>query len=111
MLNLTGISNTDLKLSYGTANLALLSEYDTNFSDMVALLPDYVAELLDAGQQDDAKALLEFAVACNADSKRIWLLLADMYREEGNRAKLEWLCEASEGLPNLTRLAVQKELA
>ena len=78
MLNLTGISNTDLKLSYGTANLALLSEYDTNFSDMVALLPDYIAELLDAGQRDDAKALLEFAVACNADSTRIWLLLADM---------------------------------
>ena len=42
MLNLTGISNTDLKLQYGTANLTILSEYDNNFSEMVALLPEYV---------------------------------------------------------------------
>ena len=111
MLNLTGISNTDLKLQYGTANLEILSEYDTNFSDMVALLPMYATELLEAGQRGLAIELLEFAVNCNADSKKIWSLLASLYREDNRIDRLEWLRQASECLPNLTKLAVQKELA
>lgn len=110
MLNLTGISNTDLKLQYGTANLALLSEYDANFTDMVALLPTYAEELIEAGHRDTAQELLEFAISCNADSKRIYLILATLYRENQNNTKLEWLLQASENLPNLTKLAVQKEL-
>lgn len=110
MLNLTGISNTDLKLQYGTANLALLSEYDANFTDMVALLPTYAEELIEAGHRDTAQELLEFAISCNADSKRIYLILSTLYRENQNNTKLEWLLQASENLPNLTKLAVQKEL-
>ncbi len=110
MLNLTGISNTDLKLQYGTANLAILSEYDNNFSDMVALLPDYVAELLETGQETVAKDLLEFAIAHNADSRKIYSLLAGIYQAQGDTDKLQSLLEASEKLPEYTKLAVQKDL-
>ena len=110
MLNLTGISNTDLKLTYGTANLALLSEYDSNFTDMVSLLPQYAQELLDAGDMETAKILLEFGVAHNADSSKIYLQLADIYRTEGDIVKLEQLRKASDNLPQYTRMAVQKEL-
>ena len=110
MVNLTGISNTDLKLTYGTANLALLSEYDANFSDMVSLLPQYALELSEAGETETAKMLLEFGVEHNADSSKIFLQLADIYRREGNAAKLEALRQASDNLPQYTRMAVQKEL-
>ena len=110
MLNLTGISNTDLKLQYGTANLEALSTYDINFSDMIALLPEYTKELLDAGQETAAKELLEFAIACNADSRKIYRQLADIYRAHQDTASLEKLLEASASLPELTRLAVQKDL-
>ncbi len=71
MLNLCGISNTDLKLQYGTANLEILSEYDTNFLDFVSLVPDYATELIDAGEKEAALMLLEFAVSVNADSRKI----------------------------------------
>ena len=111
MVNLTGISNTDLKLTYGTANLALLSEYDVNFMEWVALLPTYAQELLDAGYEDSAQLLLEFAVECNADSARIYSMLISIYRSQNATEKLNWLRERSENLPQFTRLAVQKELA
>ena len=111
MVNLTGISNTDLKLNYGTANLALLSEYDANFMEMVALLPKYTQELLDAGYEDSAQTLLEFAVECNADSSKIYSQLISLYRAHNANEKLNWLRERSENLPQFTRLAVQKELA
>ena len=38
VLNLTGISNTDLKMTYGAANLPLLTQYDQNFTLLVRTL-------------------------------------------------------------------------
>lgn len=111
MVNFTGISNTDLKLEYGTANLAILSEYDANFIDMVALLPKYVNELLDAGQVDSAQMLLEFAVDANADSRIIYQQLISIYKDTHQEEKIEHLWEASEQLPELTKKAIQKDLS
>ena len=41
LLNLSGISNTDLKLQYGHANLDLLAEYDQNFSNLLRCLDSF----------------------------------------------------------------------
>ena len=111
MLNLTGISNTDLKLQYGTANITILSEYDTNFTDFVAILPEYADELIEAGMPDTAEMLLEFAVQCNADSRKIYNQLAKMYQENGYSEKLDSLWKSSENLPELTKKAIQKDLS
>lgn len=111
MVNLTGISNTDLKLQYGTANLAVLSEYDANFTEMVSLLPEYTTELIEAGQETTARDLLEFAVSCNADSRKIYSQLASIYKSHNEVDKLKKLMEASEALPELTKRAIQKELS
>jgi len=111
MLNLTGISNTDLKLTYGTVNLAPLSEYDANFTEFVSLVPVYVSELLEAGEKQIALDLLEFAVSCKADSKKIYIQLADLYQEKSESVKLQKLYEQAEHLPELTKKAIQKELS
>lgn len=111
MLNLTGISNTDLKLTYGTANLTILSEYDTNFTDMVALLPQYAQELMDAGYESTAQELLEFAVSAKADSRKIYNQLATIYQRQNAIDQLTQLSEAANQLPELTRMAIQKDLA
>lgn len=78
MLNFVGISNTDLKLQYGTANLEILTEYENNFLEFVALLPDYAAELVEAGEIESARMLLEFAISVNADSRKIDKQLAEL---------------------------------
>ena len=38
IVNLTGWTNTDLKLEYGTANITQLSEYDQNYTLLVRTL-------------------------------------------------------------------------
>ena len=78
MLNFVGISNTDLKLEYGTANLEYLMECENNFLDFIAILPDYANELIAAGETESARMLLEFAVNANADSRKIDTLLASL---------------------------------
>ncbi len=111
MLNLTGISNTDLKLEYGTANLNILSEYDANFTDMVALLPEYAQELSTAGYVDIARELLELAVDVKADSRKIYNQLAAIYKESGQEDKLDYLFTACETLPEITKNAIKKDLS
>ena len=111
MLNLTGISNTDLKLQYGTANINILSEYDANFIEFVSLLPEYADELIEAGFEDTALMLLEFAIDCNADSRKLYQQLATLYLENHQPEKLDILWTASENLPELTKKAVQKDLS
>lgn len=111
MLNLNGISNTDLKLEYGTANLTVLSEYDTNYMDMISLLPKYVEELLAAEQTDTAQHLLEFAIHTKADSRKIYQQLISIYKETNQLEKINDLKKASESLPEITRNIIQKDLS
>lgn len=79
--NFTGMSNTDLKLKYGVLNFKELSEYDTDFTEMVALIAPYCKELIDSDHTDAAEKILKFAVDIGADAKSIYTLLADIYRE------------------------------
>lgn len=111
LLNLTGISNTDLKLQYGVSNLDILSEYDANFTEMVSLLPNYAKELMEQGYISQAKDLLEFGVSCHADSRKIYFLLADIYTQLGETDKISILIDKAQELPELTRHAVINQLS
>ena len=71
MLNLSDMTNTDLKLQYGMQNLEELSEYDDNFSELLRYLPEYTEELVEKGHRDIAVAILQFAVDNGSDSKRV----------------------------------------
>ena len=110
MLNLTGISNTDLKLTYGAQNLTQLSEYDTNFLEFVSILPEYTLELIENGQTQTALTLLEFAISCRADSKKIYLQLAELYNAQQATDKLVALYESTHELTDFAKASIQKEL-
>lgn len=58
MINLTDMTNTEVKLQYGAANLELLTEFESNYVRLVHLLPSYCQELIDNGQTSEAKELL-----------------------------------------------------
>lgn len=111
MVNFNGISNTDLKLQYGTSNLNTLSEYDTNYMDMITLLPIYVEELLEAGYTDIAQELLEFAVDTKADSRKIYRQLVSIYKTTNQMDKIDYLMTASGDLPEIARTIIQKDLS
>lgn len=109
MLNLFGQSNTDLKLQYGVSNLDELSSYEENFARYVAVLPEYAAELIDAGQPEDATALLELAVEQRADSCPVYTILADLYIKAGQPEKVQPLIEKAKGFDSMSgRIIVDK---
>ena len=78
--NLTGLSNTDLKLEWGTANLPALTEFDDNYTTLVKALHAWGKGLLDAGFYKEAAEVLEFSVSTRSDIRASYELLVDLYQ-------------------------------
>lgn len=91
ILNLGSQTNTDLKLKYGPANLADLTEYDQNFTTLCRTLVCYAETLIRLGYETEAQPVLEFGISCGSDHSRNYKLLAELYHRQGDRDRLDSL--------------------
>lgn len=110
ILNLSGISNTDLKLQYGAANLNILSDCDSNFTTLARTLVSYGEQLAALGHWQDAVSVLEFGISCKTDVSKNYTLLGSLYREHGETAKLNELAETVRGSDMLLKDSILKQL-
>lgn len=116
IVNLTGITNTDLKLEYGTANITALTEYDQNYTSLVIALQKWGDALYTLGRFEDATSVLEFAVKTRTDITATYRLLIDMYKtklglnEQEIQRKLDSLVPIANSLNSLSRSTILKLL-
>ena len=110
LLNLSSMSNTDLKLQYGAANLDELSACDDRFSAFATNSAVYAQELTDAGYVDEARQLLEYAIACQVDNSSVYTQLAALYQSAGNRAGISGLFAAAQNLAPLPQKLILERL-
>ncbi|MDR2547487.1 MAG: hypothetical protein LBC96_08310 [Lachnospiraceae bacterium] len=100
IVNLTCITNTDLKLRYGAANITKLSRYDSAYTILARTLQQWAKALFEAGLSEAACTVLEFAVATKTDVSDTYLLLSDIYHEAGKTESIESLISIAEELPS-----------
>lgn len=110
ILNLSGYSNTDLKLEYGTANITQLIEYDQNYTVMVRTLQKWADILLENGYADDAAVLMEFALGTRTDISRTYYALADYWISKGETFQVQRLIDAADKLKTANRSVILKHL-
>lgn len=110
ILNLTGKTNTDLKLEYGAANLPFLTECDQNFSTLCQTVAAYGECLMKLGYESEAKTVLEFGISCGSDISKNFLLLADIYQKNGSTKKLEELKGHANNLDSLMKKSILQHL-
>lgn len=110
IVNLTGWSNTDLKLEYGTANINILSEYDQNYTVLVRTLQKWADELLTAGFADEAAVLMEFATGTGTDIGRTYYQLSDYYASRGKWEQIDRLIQIAERLRSSNKETIVKHL-
>ncbi len=116
IVKLTGITNTDLKLEYGTANITALTEYDQNYTSLVIALQKWGDALYTLGRFEDAAKVLEFAVKTRTDITATYRLLIDMYKtklglnEQEIQRKLDGLVPIANSLNSLSRSTILKLL-
>lgn len=91
IVNLSGMSNTDIKLEYGVANLPVLTEYDDNFTTLVRALNTAGTGLIKAGHTNEGCEILEYAILNGSDIKATYVALADYYQSVNNREGLDKL--------------------
>lgn len=110
IVNLTGYTNTDLKLEYGTANITILSEYDFHYTNLVTLLQK-LAELLHDSLEDElAVKVLEFAVSTGTDVSKSYYLLAELYQQMGTPEKIEHLIMQAQNIHSLMKDTIVENL-
>ena len=93
LLNLTGISNTDLKLEYGLPNFETMSKIGEDYDRVCVLLNAYAKALIEAGRDEAAENILEFAVGTGSDISESYIMLADCYKKRSQSEKLSFLRE------------------
>lgn len=110
IVNLTGYSNTDLKLEYGTANITILSDYDLHYTRLVTLLQK-LAELLHESMEDVlAVKVLEFAVSTGTDVSKSYYLLAELYQQLGTPEKIKVLITQARNIRSIMKNTIVENL-
>lgn len=111
ILNLSGISNTDLKLQYGAANLPVLSECDANYIILARAIAAYGKRLAELGHSKEAITVLEFGVACKTDVSTNYTLLHSLYCKNGETLKANQLVELIRSSNMLLKESILKKLS
>lgn len=102
IVNLSGYSNTDLKLEYGTANLTILSEYDENYTVYARTIYKLARAYYENDYESNARILLEKAIESGTDITGNYTLLADIYQKHGETDKIQGLLDAAAALRSAT---------
>ena len=110
IVNLTGFTNTVLKLEYGTANINILSDYDFHYTKLVTILQK-LAELLHENSNDaDAIHVLEFAVSTGTDVSKSYYLLAKLYHDAGTPEKITNLINQAQSIRSMLKDTIVQNL-
>lgn len=110
IVNLTGITNTDLKLTYGTANITALTEYDQNYTLLARTLYQWGRLLFEENLIPQAKQVLQFGIETGTDISGNYKLLATIYQSEGETEKLEELISRASSLNSLMKNSIINSL-
>ncbi len=116
IVNFTGLTNTELKLSYGAPNISLLTEYDQNYTELVTLLQNWADAFLTEAEKPDpsssvspetlkqaAKSILEYSVSIGTDIYASYETLAGLYLENKEPEKLSHLKETAASIRSLSQ--------
>lgn len=110
MANLSAFTNTELKLSYGVANLKTLWEYDGNYSELITLLQEYASILADGDYIEEAVTVLEYAISAGSDISGSYELCCSLYQTLHRPEKIAWLFTKAEELPSSRRNVIVRKL-
>jgi len=110
IVNLTGISNTDLKLKYGAANLDTLSKFDEAYTTLVRTLNSWAYALYENDRTNEARDVLEYTLSTGTDVKKSFILLAKIYKETNQSEKIKELISVASESNSLISDSIVSEL-
>lgn len=111
ILNVSHMTNTDIKLTYGSGNFHLISEYGQNFLLLQDILNQWGILLYERGDKENAKTVLEYNISLGCDISKSYLVLADIYKEEQDYISIQDLMETVQNLHTLMKDSILRQLS
>lgn len=108
--NLNGISNTNVKLEYGAANMSVLSEYDDNYASLIKALDQIGIAFFEDEIYEDSKAILEYATEIGTDILSSYTTLANIYIKLNTPELIHILIKKAEALKSFRGPAIVRSL-
>jgi len=90
------ISNTDLKLRYGFANLEIITIYEEHYNSYMQTLVKWAKVLFEKGNLSDSEIILNEAIRLKCDLSGAYMLLIDIYKQRNDSEKLKNLIKTVE---------------
>ena len=91
LINITGMTNTEVKLAYGTDNLEVLSAMEEDYNELTVLLVDYAKALMERKDYESAQKVLRFGIDIGTDVSANYELLGDCCLALDKREEIEEL--------------------
>lgn len=110
MVNFQHTTNTDLRLTYGTAMIKVIEAYEEDWNAYINTLFLMGKKLITTKAHRYGALLLEEGVSIGTDNRAHYLLLAKYYKDQGNSKALEALIHKAMDLESLTKDALLSEL-
>lgn len=110
MVNLTEFTNTDLKYKYGVANLPTLTEYDSNYNELITLLHSYGSIFEKEGYEAQALSVLEYAISIGSDISGTYTLCGNIYEKNQQWDKIAWLKKEAEKISTSRKASIVRKL-
>ena len=110
IVNLTGISNTDLKLEYGAPNITELSRYDQNYTTLVTTLQKWADELSNLNEEDAAFRIMEYMIEIKCDIGKTYRMLGKKYLKENNTEAFDNLIKTISGTRSMNKEYIKASL-
>lgn len=111
ILNLTGKTNTDLKLEYGAPNLTELTQYDENYLSLVNSLARLGEQLLFFKYTEEAIAFLEYGISIGSDNSKAFCLLAREYQKQNKPEEIDRLIGIASGNGSIMSASTVRKLS
>ena len=110
ILNLTGYTNTDLKLEYGAPNITELSRYDQNYTTLVTTLQKWADELSNLNEEDAAFRIMEYMIEIKCDIGKTYRMLGKKYLKENNTEAFDNLIKTISGTRSMNKEYIKASL-
>ncbi len=107
IINLTYLSNTDIRIMYGNNNFEYLSKCDANYIKLCNVLNSWAKYHISHNNYEYAKKILEYAVNSDIDSIGIYQKLLSIYRSEQASDKIEQLYKKTGNLHSPAKEQIQ----
>lgn len=106
IVNLTNMTNTDLKREYGPGNLNTLIEYGDNYILLIRSLHDYARRLSELEFTKEGIEVLEFSIMNGCDMISSYKLLTELYINTNQTEKINQLIDYAKNLDSITRTPI-----